>query len=59
MNCYVKDFGRTKIAVCEETLPNGWLMTATERVIDQDPQPDVWAKLGALIAKTGEMVEAQ
>lgn len=59
MNCRIHDFGRIKIAVCEEMLPNGWLMTATERVIDEDPKPDVWAKLGALIARTGELVEAQ
>lgn len=59
MRCYIHDFGRTKIAVCEETLANGMLMTVTERVIDEDPKPDVWAKLGALIARTGELVEAQ
>lgn len=59
MNCYIKDFGRLKVAVCEETLPNGLIMTATENVHDEDPKPDVWAKLGALIARTGELVEAQ
>lgn len=59
MRCYVKDFGATKAAVCEETLPNGMLMTATEYVLDDDPSPSIWARLGALIAKTGEMVEAQ
>lgn len=59
MICYVKNFGRTKAAVCEETLPNGMVMTATEYVHDENPSPSLWAKLGALIAKTGELVEAQ
>lgn len=58
MNCYVKDFGSVKYAICEETLPNGMLVTATEHM-HEDPTPDIWARLGALIARTGEMVEAQ
>lgn len=58
MHCYLKDFGLTKVAICEETLSNGMFMTATERV-QEDPKPEVWAKLGALIARTGEWVDAQ
>lgn len=58
MRCYIKNFGQQKLAVCEELLPNGALLTATEPVQD-DPPPTLWARLGALIAKSGELVEAQ
>lgn len=57
MNCYVKDFGRAKLAICEEQLPNGMLLTVTERT--EAPTPDLWARLGALIQQTGDIVEAQ
>jgi hypothetical protein len=58
MNCYVKDFGRAKLAICEEELPNGMLLTVTERT--EEPTADLWARLGALIRQTHDVVaEAQ
>lgn len=57
MNCYVKDFGRTKLAVCEEQLPNGMTLTVTERI--DETTPELWARLGALIKQTGDVMEAQ
>lgn len=57
MNCYVHNFGQQKVAVCEERLPNGMLLTVTERT--EEPTPALWARLGALIKQTGDIVEAQ
>jgi hypothetical protein len=58
MHCYVKDFGYAKLAVCEERLPNGMVLTVTERT--EVPTPDLWARLGALIKQTHDVVaEAQ
>lgn len=59
MNCYVKDFGRAKHAVCEAKLPNGFVLTVTEHLKDKEPTPALWARLGALITRTTEVVEAQ
>lgn len=60
MHCYVKDFGKQKLAVCEMDLPNGMHLTATERLQpEQTVTPSLWAQLGALLMKSGEVVEAQ
>lgn len=58
MNCYVKDFGAVKIAVCEEDFGCERVITATD-VLASDPTPEVWARLGAAIARSGELLEAQ
>lgn len=59
LRCYIKDFGRARFAVCEDEIAKGILMTATEPVAQDEPDPSVWARLGALLAKAGEVVEAQ
>lgn len=58
MNCYVKDYGASKVAYCEQQLPNGFVLTVSEHV-KEEPKPELWARLGALITKTSEVVEAQ
>lgn len=58
MNCYVKDFGAVKYAICEEDFGRERSVMATER-IDSEPTPEVWARLGAVLARSGEILEAQ
>jgi hypothetical protein len=58
MKCYLKDFGRAKLAICEVQLPNGMVLTVTEHT--EAPTPALWARLGSLLKQTGDVVaEAQ
>lgn len=60
MHCYVRDFGAKKFAICELELPRGVSLTATQPLaVGQDTSPKLWAQLGALLVKSGEVVEAQ
>lgn len=59
LRCYIKDFGRARFAICEDEVAEGIVMTVTEPVVQAEPDPCVWARLGALLAKAGEVVEAQ
>jgi len=58
MHCYVKDFGSLRLAVCEQQMPGNIVVTVSEH-LSCDPSPDLWARLGALIARSGEILEAQ
>lgn len=62
MHCYVRDFGLIRLAVCEERMKSD---TGVDRVlvaqdtIKGEPTPETWARLGAALARSGEIVEAQ
>lgn len=54
----MKDFGSLRLAVCEQQMPGNIVVTVSEH-LSCDPSPDLWARLGALIARSGEILEAQ
>lgn len=64
MKCYVVDFGAKRLAVCEENYADdrGHPMTVVaqdEIAVGSEPTPETWAKLGAVLVKSGEILEAQ
>ena len=58
MKCYIRDFGIRKLAVCEEITDDGAIPTVTQP-LHSEPTPELWAQLGALLARTSEVIEAQ
>lgn len=58
MKCYVKNFGVTRLAVCEAKIARGAILTVTEQ-LHGEPTETLWARLGALLGQAGEVVEAQ
>lgn len=58
MQCYVRDFGRARLAVCEVRTAEGYWITVTE-VLHEPPTAALWARLGQALGSSAEIVEAQ
>jgi hypothetical protein len=55
--CYVEDFGRTRMAICERQVGPRKIRTATEILMGEATE-DTWKRLQAVVESAEELVEA-
>lgn len=54
-HCYVEDFGRARMAVCEREVGPRKIRTATE-ILHGEPTEQTWARLRAVVESAEELV---